>query len=59
MVLSGLNRDALMPIATGNTFADFPPEEFTILAFGESCKQRLNDTHKLAEPNRLLHADHP
>ena len=26
-----------MPIASGNTFADFPPEEFTILAFCEAC----------------------
>ena len=26
-----------MPTTTGNTFSDFPPEEFTILAFCDSC----------------------
>ena len=26
-----------MPDPTGNTFSDFPPEEFTILAFCEFC----------------------
>ena len=26
-----------MPVITGITFSDFPPEEFTILGFCESC----------------------
>jgi hypothetical protein len=29
-----------MPDPAGNTFSDFPPEEFTILAFCDSCGHR-------------------